>query len=46
MSRRNYMLFLLALVIAVALTFLAVKSWQEWQRDRFDCTGELSQRYH
>ena len=45
MSRRNYMLFLLALVLAVALTFLAVKSLQEWQRGHFDCMGELSVQY-
>ncbi len=45
MSRRNGMIFMLILVVAVMLSFIAIKSIQIWQRGHFDCMGDLSVEY-
>lgn len=45
MSRRNGMIFMLILVVAVVLSFIAIKTIQTWQRGHFDCMGDLSVQY-
>ncbi|MDG1644386.1 hypothetical protein DA718_09425 [Klebsiella huaxiensis] len=39
---RGEIKWLIVIIFICVLTALAIKSWQYWQRDHFQCSGELS----